>query len=969
MSDPHSLPLELPEHSTIPTALHAQLGRQWDDFRTAAKPWQDVLAAAPTWRDSVPRVWACSDFAANTCIARPALIAELVSSGDLTRRYRAGEVTGKVAAALDQIESEEALLRELRQLRLREALRVAWRDLAGWADLEEVMATMSELADACTHHAVQKLYRWMCEQRGVPTSGSGDTIGLTVLGLGKLGGGELNFSSDIDLIFAYAEDGETRSDRPITNHEFFTKLGRQLIRALEHITEDGLVFRVDMRLRPNGDSGPLVLSFDATEHYYQTHGRDWERYALIKARVIAGDLEGGERLLDHLRPFVYRKYLDFGAFEAIRSMKGLIERELRRKRVADNIKLGQGGIREIEFIAQSFQLIRGGRDRALQSNHLLPTLRYLARSGNLTESAADQLQQAYVFLRTVEHRLQMLADRQTHVLPSDALERARLAYAMGHRSWSEFEPELRRLMRRVHEQFEQVFAAPQNDGEPHAPTLMQDLWSGALDQGAALKALAEAGYTNPETAWQILRGLRSGKVYQAHSKYGRERLDRLMPMLISAAGLSERSNDTLARLIRLIEAVGRRSVYLALLFENPLALSQLVKLSAASDWISAWISKHPLLLDELLDPISSEAASSPPDIALELNERLAQIETGDLESQMEVLREIRNAHVLRVAAADVSGLIDWTTVGRRLCAIAEVVLEAVTQVAMAGLQQRFGAPTAPAGSDRAPQFGIVAYGKLGSLELGYNSDLDLIFVHEGAAPHGLTEGGARQISNEQYYGRLAQRIVHILTTRTPSGELYEIDMRLRPSGRAGTLVTSIDAFRSYQLQSAWTWEHQALVRARPVTGVPELRASFEQARKELLTMARDPEALRRDVNAMRDRMIAANDRSDEQRFDLKLGRGGIVDIEFIVQYYVLRWAHDYPGLTEPRNNIDIIESLARLGLVAEADASVLREVYHRYLATEHRLKLADQPPLIDRTELADERRQITQLWASLFESG
>ncbi len=965
MSETLSTIEKTPCFDGIPKALRKRLTQYWQDFHAASQAQVGALEINESQQRQLLQVWAGSNFIANTCLQKPALPIDLMGSGDLDRIYEPGELTRRGETVFANVVDMESLQRLMRQFRLRESVRIAWRDLAGMACLDEVMAVMTELADCCVQQALIYTYQWMTAAKGTPCAKSeGSAVPFIVLGLGKLGGRELNFSSDIDLIFTYGADGETDAQRPISNHQFFTKLGRELIAALETRTEDGYVFRVDMRLRPNGRSGPLALSFDATENYYQTHGRDWERYALTKARVVAGDRHTGEQLLARLRPFVYRKYLDYGAFESIREMKELIERELERKDIARNIKLGQGGIREIEFIAQSFQLIRGGREPALQSNRLFETLDQLDAIGALDTKVVTELKQAYIFLRNLEHRLQMMHDRQTHVLPLGEDEQSRLAFVTGYSNWSACEHQIHEVMQSVHNHFKQVFVT--RIEPPPVVTSMQDVWLGTADKDSALQILAMSGYSDPKTALDQLQAFRHGKAYHAHSNYGRERVDRLMPLLMHQAASTQNPNHTLQRLLQLVETIGRRSAYLMLLYENPLALSQLVKLSAASAWISNWISRYPLLLDELLDPISTSLSVTTESLAGEIRQRLTTVSSDDLEDQMEVLREVRQAQTLKVAAADVLDYVSTEDVARQLCVIAEAMLDTVVTLAENGLRAKYGDPS-PVDERKPPEFGIVAYGKLGSYELGYHSDLDLVFLHHGAALHGMTEGGDRSLPNQQYYGRLGQRIVHMLTTRTPSGVIFEIDTRLRPSGRSGPLVTSLDAYRSYQLERAWTWEHQALVRARMVNGSETLHRRFEAIRVEVLTQARDPEALKRDICAMRQKMVDARDRSNDNTFDLKQGIGGIVDIEFIVQYYVLRWAHMHPELTGPRNSLEVLDALEAAGLVSHADHQILADAYRRYLTTEHRLKLAEKKPLVSGDDLADTRRMVAAVWQRLFE--
>ncbi len=948
----------------IPPALRPTVETHWRAFRDNLG--QLPPADAQRWLTPLPGLFAASDFLAQVCIRHPQTLKDLIDSGELFRAYAAGELTRAVGRALAGTPDEHALKARLRRLRRREMLRIAYRDLAGWANLEETTTTLSELADACIDAALALLHGWAVAKHGEPRGEArGAPQRLVVLGMGKLGGRELNFSSDVDLIFCYPEEGAAGGG--LSNHELFVRLGQRLTNALSEPTEDGFVFRVDLRLRPNGASGPLALSFDAMEHYYQTHGRDWERYAFIKARVVAGDRVAGEELLRRLRPFVFRKYLDYGAIEAIRAMKVMIEREVARKSMQANIKLGPGGIREIEFIVQALQLIRGGREPQLQERRCLKVLALLAARGYLTEAAQQELAEAYVFLRNSEHRLQMLADNQTHTLPSGALERARLAFAAGFSDWPAYEKALERHRRKVQERFAQVFVAPQGEvAEPAAG--LSGVWLNALGTAASLKLLSEAGYAQPEEALQLLAGLRGAADYEAMAAESRARLDRLMPLLIAAAGRTHEPLTTLARLIRLVEAIGRRATYFALLVENPMVLSQLVKLAAASEWIANWIALHPIVLDELLDPASLYAPLTREGLAEELRTRLAAIPAEDLELQMEVLREFRHSHVLRVAAAALAVEMPADHVAANLAWIAEVLIAESLAIAWQGLVAKHGAPTCP-GREPRPGFAVIGYGKLGSLELGYASDLDIIFIYEdcadGVSGEGTTDG-LRPLPNESFFARVAQRLIHILTTRTPGGVLYEVDTRLRPSGKSGPLVTSLAAFRRYQETQAWTWEHQALVRARAVAGKPALCAAFAAARREILCRARDPAKLKAEVAAMRAKMLAAQPPHDAGVFDLKHDRGGIVDIEFMVQYAVLRWAHEYPELAERTDNIHLLRALADAGRIDRAQAETLTEAFRRYLAMEHRLKLMERRALVPRAELQDLPERVAAIWDATF---
>jgi glutamate-ammonia-ligase adenylyltransferase len=945
----------------IPIPLRVGVEHYWHGLREQFMhlPRHDNEA----WLPVLPRVFAASDFVARLCVQHSEVLQELLKSGDLARAYPAGELARRVVRELANVADEAALKTRLRVMRRREMLRIAWRDLAGWADLDETLATLSEFADACVHEALEKLHVWTCAKYGEPTGGhSGRPQRMVVLALGKLGGQELNFSSDIDLIFAYPEEGDTQGAPALSNHEFFIRLGQALINALNENTADGFVFRVDMRLRPNGASGPLALSFGAMEHYYQTHGREWERYAFIKARAIAGDCEAGAELLRTLKPFVYRKYLDYGTIESIRDMKAMIERETARKGMQGNIKLGRGGIREIEFIAQTQQLIRGGREPQLQERRLLTALPRMVAAGCMDARTGEELTQAYVFLRNIEHRLQMAADQQTQQLPTDEAAQQRLAFASGFSDVKSLADELERQRDKVHRHFVQLFRTEEGATGEREPDRLAAVWLGTADAESARQILRDSGYTQPDEALNLVNALREGPMVSAYSTGARARMDRVVPLVLKAAGQSDDPLTTLQRLVHLLEAVGRRTVYFSLMAENPQVLTQLVRLGSASPWIASWIAQHPILLDELLNPTLYELPT-PEALQDELRQRLAHIPEDDLELQMEVLREFRHGHVLRVAATDIGpGLVPEQT-GKALAAVAESMVTAALELAMRDLERKHGAPQCP-GRETSPGFAVIGYGKLGSQELGYGSDLDMIFLYEGC-DEGMTHG-ARALPNEAFFARLGQRLIHILTTRTPGGILYEVDMRLRPSGKSGPLVTSLAAFRDYQRDHAWTWEHQALVRARPVAGSPALARQFAQVREEILCRPRDPAKLKTEVREMRDKMAAEKLRHDDTQADVKHDPGGIVDIEFMVQYWVLRWAHERPGLTRHTENIQLLEALKAEGLLEPARAELLMEAYRRYLSVEHRLKLMERGSLANPAELGDWPAKVRQIWDEVF---
>ena len=934
--------------------------------------------ALPKARPELESIWLASEFVANWCIRWPEQLFELVDSGELDRPRTPGETSEALAQWVDGAVDESGLGRGLRQFRNREMVRIAWRDLAGFSQVEETMEDVSALADASIDQALRKHQQWLSRKFGVPMieplgapgnkQATAIPANMVVMGMGKLGGRELNYSSDIDLIFAYDGAGTTDiSEHPgarsLDNQEFFIKLGRKIIASLDPITTDGFVFRTDMRLRPNGDSGPLTLSFAAMEHYYQTHGRGWERYALIKARIVAGDKVSGDELMSMLRPFVYRKYLDFSAFDSIRNMKRMIILALRKKGAEDDIKLGWGGIREVEFFVQSHQLIRGGRARALQTPFLYLALDGLVELGIVAPADRDQLVESYRFLRNSEHRLQMFQDRQTQQLPAHHLDRLRLARSMGFDHWDAYVQQLSDHRAQIHNQFTLILDSA-DDSDQRKEVIAPDrdlasIWAEINDRSYAVDRLEKAGFNNPESTYLLLKGFKEGRLYQIFSGSEHNRIDRLIPLALKQAVVHAESERATAAFIGVLESIGRRAAYLSLLIENPLALKQLLHLCAASPWLSRHIGNHPVILDELLSPFDHDHSASAATLDERLQGRLAEVEANDDEAIMNVLREFHHGHVLQVAAADVSGLIEVETIQHSLGQLAEVLLAETFSQAMAAVQKKLAIQGTVAG--------VIAYGKFASGELGYNSDLDIVICFE----HQLDEEAntAQRGEAEYFYSRVSRRMIHLLTTRTPAGTLYELDMRLRPSGRSGTLVTSLNGFLEYQLNSAWTWEHQALVRARPVVADPEFAARFEAVRKQVLCIPRNPGELKSDILSMRNKMIAANCQSNETDYDIKLDHGGIVDIEFLVQYWVLGHAFEQPGITEPRSTKETLAALAQAGIIPPDTASALTDIYTRYLRKSLDLKLMDSPVVVPQGELRAQRDAVSSIWQATFASG
>ena len=954
----------------LPAALREPLGQAWEAFAQAAAESQLPLPRDPDFAASLLRVWACSEFVTETCIHSPAVLNGLLAGGDLLADYSSCEYQRKLATVLKGSSDAVELGDRLRDFRQREMLRIAWRDLAGWACLDDVLGDLSGLAEACIGGALQHLNKWTSAQYG--TRKKQPESSMVVLGMGKLGAHELNFSSDIDLIFAYPDVGKDWLAKQISAEEFYLQIGQQLINALDSVTDRGFVYRVDMRLRPYGDSGPLVASFDAMAEYYQLQGREWERYAMIKARPVAGPKRAAKQLMKLLQPFVYRRYLDFGAFESLRNLKEQIAREVERKGMQDNIKLGPGGIREIEFIAQAFQLVRGGRQPQLQERNVLTVLESLAVLGYLPAHVTLQLTEAYTFLRRVENRLQAYADQQVHELPDDEVGRVRLAFAMGYPDWEEFARALAEHRRLVQEHFEQVFAAPQSEELSERSDMAADfeaVWFERLEPDEAADELSRAGYLDADELLAWLDGFRKGPVSRFLGERGSQQLDRLMPMLLASAATGAWPTETLKRVGTVLEAIAGRTAYLSLLVENPMALSQLVQLCSASTWVAAELAQYPILLDELLDPRALYAPLDKAGLQGVMEVRLAGIPPDDLEQCMDRLRQFRHAAVLHVAATDIVSQLPVTEVGKHLTMIAEVVLEHVLQQAWNHLAGRHGRPAYEVkGRQREAQFAIVAYGKLGGRELGYSSDLDLVFLHDSQGDQQQTTG-PQVIDNTEFFTRLGQRIIHLLNTFTAAGILYEVDTRLRPNGSSGLLVSSLEAFADYQRRSAWTWESQALVRARVVAGDMDLERQFERIRSGVLARPRDVGKLCLEVVEMRERMRDELDTSDAEQVDLKHGRGGIVDIEFMVQFGVLLWSNEHADLLRDTDTLHLLGVFAEAGLLSVDDAEALRAAYCSMRQRINHLALQEESARVGLDELAAARKSVIAIWDVLMAAG
>ena len=893
----------------------------------------------------------CSPFVTRLFTKDATLVSDLLAN--LHLEYQLADM--ELFIAQQNIVDEISLKSALRRLRQQVMVRIIVRDLNQLASLDEVLRTVSHLAELAIKTAIKFLTSWLGAQYGQATNSAGQVQDLIVVGMGKLGGYELNVSSDIDLIFAYEDEGETNGSSRVSNQEFFTRLAKKLIAAIDEITEDGFVFRVDMRLRPFGGEGALVSNLDALEDYYQNNGREWERYAWIKGRVIAGN---SQKIIAVLKPFVFRKYLDFGAFASMRDLKIQIKRDVNSKGMQDNIKLGSGGIREIEFIAQVFQLTRGGQDLSLQVKPTLTVLAVLKSKGLLSESTVDDLTQAYVFLRNLEHRLMYVEDAQTQELPKTDAAKARIALAMCFQdqpdvsAWEQFLAQLNHYRSQVQQYFDQTFSDANADAD--VLELEQSIWNGTIPENEALEALSDMGFTQVKETLRRLQMLHQASRYRQLPELSRQRFDALMPLVISQAATAQNADETLLRVTDLLETICRRASYLALLAEHPQAMRLVVKLCSSSPWLANYLNQHPILLDEVLTmdgfatTAQSQLAYAQPNFKLlrtELLQRLALAE-GDVERQMDIMRHFKHANVFRCAAQDINGQLALETLSDYLSGLAELILSVSLETIW---------PLVPGKHLDIPKFAVIGYGKLGGRELGYASDLDIIFLYDDDAP----QAG-------EVYARFAQRINNWFNSLTSAGLLYETDLQLRPDGNSGLLVSSVTAFRDYQLNKAWVWEHQAITRARFVAGDCHIGVAFERIRIEVMTQSRDMDSLRLEVMGMRAKMRAAQHLSATE-FDIKHSVGGIIDVEFLVQFLVLAHAQQYPQLTDNIGNIALLRMLATLNVIdpdlAEKNVVAYREFRH----IQHRLKLQGASHLrVALSEVSNYATSVSALWQQVF---
>ena len=840
------------------------------------------------------------------------------------------------------ITNKNELNQSLRQLRQKVIANIILRDLNQLATFDEVVKVITQLAEVALAFSHRHHFNWLQKRYGTPIFKNGDEQQLSIVGMGKLGGEELNVSSDIDLIFSYPNDGETNGKESISNQLFFIELAKNIIASIQDVTEDGFVFRVDMRLRPFGTEGLLACSYEMLEDYYQHYGCEWERYAWIKGRVLLGPHEKLTKIMD---PFVYRKYLDYGAINSMRELKNKIQADVNRRGISENIKLGRGGIRKIEFIAQVYQLVRGGKDKSLRTKSLLATLVVLEAQKLLPHDVVISLDKAYIFLRNLEHRLQYMEDKQTQDLPKSDEGQSKLVLAMGYPNWTVFYCDLERYRKTVECHFDEVLKESIKHDESPRLNLARAIWSDSSSHEENLLYLESFNYVAINKSLQIIEGLRKSARYLQLPEISKQRFNLLMPLVISEVSLSKNPDTALVRIVSLLESICRRACYLALLVENPNALKLLIKLTHGSLWLTQYLSQHPVLIDELLNIDILYTEPNFKEHQLQLQKDFLESK-GDIEQQMHIMRSLKNVTVFKLAALEVIGGISIERISDCLTELADLLLEQTLQSVWDQMHK---------GVEEPPRFAVIAYGKLGGKEMSYTSDLDIVFIYDDGR-----EGAAEQ------YAKFTQHINSWLNTYTSSGVLYEIDLALRPDGASGLLVSSIEAFEDYQLHRAWTWEHQAITRARFCAGDIEVGNRFEKIRVSILAKRRDIEILRKDILSMRHKMFESY-RHDTIHFNLKQDRGGMIDIEFIVQYFVLAFSSTHARLTQNIGNLALLNLLIEEGLLEIEDANHLASAYLVYRALQHQLGLdARLDGKVEINKVGEHPKLVSNIWNQIF---
>ena len=949
-TDYKTLPDELKQHSDI---QYERLKGKLSEEQFA------LLDSRPEFRF----VLALSEFVSNTIYSYPKECCQLIEQGALDDPSFHIEPAPYVKEYVDDKLSDFDLKRRLRVLRRIHYMAIAWRDLCGFADINEVFEKLSSLAEAVVLRLLEVVRSQLKKVYGDAFDSDGSPLPLLVIGMGKLGGRELNFSSDIDLIFTYPMEGETSGPRVVTFREFFSKIVQRMANFLSDITSDTFCYRIDLRLRPFGDAGAIVNSFDALQVYYETQGRTWERYALVKGRILGQSEEldsYAAELTSMLRPFVYRRYLDYGAIQSLRKLKHLIESEVRRRCLNNNFKLGKGGIREIEFISQAFALMRGGRYTELREESLRKSLKNIISLDLIPREICEKLDESYVYLRRLENIIQEISDKQTQNLPDNSKDMARVVAAMNYDSEEHFRADLDEVMQFVHEEFKKVVADEEDSEEDYKNF---DLWEADSDLEEMCAEL-EPHMVNKENTREMAGDIITLKTSLARmpvGPVGRETLLELMPKVIYLIAKEQQSAALFKRMSGLIEKIALRTPYIQLLRDKNEVLERFIELLKENHFASELITSHPILLDELFIPQYFTKPPSPDEFLSMLQEQLLRIDRDDLEAVMEELRLFKKIMVFRIALSDKAGKLPLMKISDALTWLAEALIKELIVIAWELNVQKYGEPEGRSVND--PGIAVIGYGKLGGIELGYKSDLDMVFLKR--AGDGVTNG-ENGVPESIFYQRLVQRIMHLATTTTVGGILYDLDMRLRPDGDTGVLISDTDSFDLYQKGRAWTWEHQALVRARPIAGSADIIEKFNQIREEVIRAEKDDKKLKEDVVGMREKMRSHLDRSSDKLYDIKHGVGGMIDIEFISQYLLLKYAPIYPQMKLWSDNVRILEECSNLGIVDKSITDELIAAYIDIRQVYHELSLADLPRLISVADRIPATYRVEEIWKKIF---
>lgn len=951
----------------LPTLLHDKglaLKALWAKLPESASLKDNVF-----FNQSATIVWAYSDYVATVSLQRPAVLVELFISGDIERVPHQEDYQRALEEVMAQNPSLETLMQELRRLRTREMVRFVWQRVMALQNPRDIARLMSEFAQAVLNVTIAYLSRCHYALYGMAVDKNEEPCILYVLGLGKLGGYDLNFSSDIDIVFTYFTPHHWQGTRKEWDpNQYFSKLVQTVVKVLSEVTADGFVFRVDLRLRPFGQSGPVVMSYTAMEQYYQQHGREWERYALIKARVLnKGPTEEIEMLQSLLQRFSYRRYVDYSVIEALRKLKGLMDKQVQEDAAINDIKLGRGGLREIEFIVQTFQLLKGGKDKRLQTSSLYKAMRIIAEEGWLPSVQVTQLREDYDCLRSIEDSLQMIGDRQTQSYPTLLLDQMRLAWIMGHASWSDFMISLEPLRGRVSSQFESLFLVKgqrESTTDLHTDYFFK-LWN--LQTSFADWALHE----NRDEAidWTeltaTLTAFRNSHIFVHLSKEARLRLDQLMPLVLAVVVQGKTPDLYLQRFLKVIAAVVRRSTYLSLLIENKNALFHLIQCCGQSVWMSEQLTQYPILLDSLLDRRLSLLSLDQAGLESRLEQALLAIPEEDTEAQLEILRQIKNEYTLQAAMAYLTTQDDDDNLSIRLSEVAVAFLNVVAQLAWRWVREKYTLHDVNDAS--LPPWAIVAYGTLGGREMGFQSDLDLVFLYDNGAAQGLEV--AKQQQRAEYSYQWARRVVYWLELKTYNGYLYKVDTALRPSGEAGLLVSDITHFATYQMTHAWLWEHQALLRARVVAGNTEMAVQFARIRHQALARPRNLASLRQDILAMRQRMLSHTPPCPTEKFDLKQGVGGLIDLEFMIQFLALSALTAEVEALSMTSHHQWLQWVGGLGKISTETVRRLLTIERLYRRELNQASLQNMPLWVNDAILSEERAIVQNLWQILLLRG